>query len=116
MNSMRRLSPKVTMNFWHFERCTKYRYKMMQRLEIKNLVQAAIRKAAHENGIVFRVLKALPEHVHSIATLPNGMTDSQALALLKGRLSYNSGQIILSIVVRYYTLQHFKKGSVNRKV
>jgi putative transposase len=61
---------------------------MMQRSEIKNLVTAAIRKAAHENGIVFRKLKVLPDHVHSLATLPNGMTDSKALALLKGRSSY----------------------------
>ncbi|HLD43051.1 MAG TPA: hypothetical protein VJB08_03650 [Candidatus Nanoarchaeia archaeon] len=37
MNSMKRLSHKVTMNLWHFEWCTKYRYKMMQRLEIKIL-------------------------------------------------------------------------------
>ena len=88
MNDMRRLSHKVTMNFWHFEWCTKYRYKMMRRGEIKNLVAAAIRKAATEHGIVFRVLSVLPEHVHSLATLPNGMTDSQALALLKGRSSY----------------------------
>ena len=88
MNNMRRLSYKVTMNFWHFEWCTKYRYKMMQRLEIKNLVTATIRKAASEHGIVFRILSVLPEHVHSLATLPNGMTDSQALALLKGRSSY----------------------------
>ena len=88
MNSMRRLSHKVTMNFWHFEWCTKYRYKMMRRLEIKNLVQAAIRKAASEHGIVFRILKVLPEHAHMIATLPNGMTDSKALGLLKGRSSY----------------------------
>jgi len=48
----------------------------MGRLEIKNLVQAAIRKAAHEHGIAFRVLNVLPEHVHALASLPNGMTDS----------------------------------------
>ena len=88
MNNIIRLSHKVTMNFWHFEWCTKYRYKMMQRVEIKNLVEAAIRKAAHEHGIKFRILTLLPEHVHSLATLPNGMTDSRALGLLKGRSSY----------------------------
>ena len=60
----------------------------MQRLEIKNLVTATIRKAATEHGITFRVLAVLPEHVHALATLPNGMTDSRALALLKGRSSY----------------------------
>ena len=88
MNGARRLSHKVTVNFWHFEWCTKYRYKMMRRLEIKNLVTAAIRKAAAEHGIVFRTLAVMPEHVHALATLPNNMTDSRALALLKGRSSF----------------------------
>ena len=106
MENMRHLSHKVTMNFWHFEWCTKYRYKMMQRLEIKNLVLAAIRKAAHEHGIVFRVLKVLPEHVHALATLPNGMTDSRALALLKGRSSYlifrNREHVALRYLKRHF--------------
>ena len=88
MKNLRRLSHKVTMNFWHLEWCTKYRYRMMRRLEIKNLVTAAIRKSAHKHGIVFRVLTVLPEHVHALATLPNGMTDSRALQLLKGLSSY----------------------------
>ena len=86
--TLRRMSHKVGMNYWHFEWCTKYRYKMMKRLEIKNFVSAAIRKAAHEHGILFRVLRVLPEHVHVLTTLPNGMTDSRALALLKGRSSF----------------------------
>ena len=106
MNNMKRLSHKVTMNFWHFEWCTKYRYKMMQRLEIKNLVNAAIRKAAHEHGITFRVLGVLPEHVHALASLPNGMTDSRALALLKGRSSYLIFRNREHVALRYHK-RHF---------
>lgn len=83
-----RLSHKVCMNFWHFEWCTKYRYKMMRTEEIKNLVQAAIRKAAHEQGILIRELSVMPDHVHTLVTLPNGMTDLRALQLLKGRSAY----------------------------
>jgi len=82
------LSHKVGANFWHFEWCTKYRYNMMSRLELKNLVEAAIRKAAHEHRIVIHIISVMPDHVHMLVSLPNGMTDACALQLLKGRSSY----------------------------
>ena len=86
--TLRRMSHTVGLNFWHFEWCTKYRYKMMKRFEIKNLVEAAIRKAAKEHRIKIHILKCMPDHVHLLATLPNNMTDSRARMLLKGRSSY----------------------------
>jgi putative transposase len=86
--TLRRGSHKVGMNYWHFEWCTKYRYQMMRRMELKNLVLAAIRKAAHEHRIKIHILKVLPDHIHMVATLPNGMTDSKAAMLMKGRSSY----------------------------
>ena len=79
---------KVGTNFWHLEWCPKYRYKMMQKLEHKNLVAATIRKAATEHGIVIHYLAVLPDHVHVLVTLPHGMTDSKAFHLLKGRSAY----------------------------
>ena len=79
---------KIGVNFWHMEWCPKYRYKMMQKLENKNLVAAAIRKAAFENGIVIHYLKVLPEHIHTLVSLPHGMDDSKAFNLLKGRSAY----------------------------
>ena len=60
----------------------------MQKYENKNLVGAAIRKAAHEHGIIIHYLAVMPEHIHALATLPHGMTDSKALQLLKGRSAY----------------------------
>ena len=81
-------SHKLGLNFWHLEWCPKYRYKMMQKLENKNLVQAAIRKAACEHNIKIHILSVMPEHVHLLATLPHGMTDSKAFNLLKGRSAY----------------------------
>ena len=85
---LRRSSHKVGINYWHFEWCTKYRYNMMQRLDLKNLVQAAIRKVAREFNIQIHILKVLPDHIHMVATLPNGMTDSKACGLLKGKSAY----------------------------
>jgi len=85
---MMKLSHKVGANFWHFEWCTKYRYQMMGRLELKNLVEAAIRKAAHEHCIMIHIISVMPNHVHMLVSLPNGMADTIALQLLKGRSSY----------------------------
>jgi len=85
---LRKLSHKVHLNFWHLQWCTKYRYKMMSKQENRNLVAAAIRKAACENRIEIIELEVMPDHVHLSCTLPNNMTDSQALGLLKGRSAY----------------------------
>ena len=86
--NLKHFSHKVGLNFWHLEWCPKYRYKMMRKLENKNLVAAAIRKAASEHGIKLHYLAVMPDHVHSLATLPHGMTESKAFNLLKGRSSY----------------------------
>ena len=79
---------KVGLNFYHFEWATKYRYEMMRKLENKNLVAAAIRKAAHEHHIKIQTLSVMPEHVHTRVSLPYGMTPSKAFQLLKGRSAY----------------------------
>ena len=99
--TLRRTSHKVSKNFWHFEWCTKYRYKMMKRYEIKNLVEATIRKSAKENSIILHILKVLLDHVHMLVTLPNNMTDSKALQLLKGRSAFLIFRNRVNIRLRY---------------
>ena len=99
-------SHKRGTNFWHLEWCPKYRYHMMQKLENKNIVAAAIRKAAHEHGIIIHFLAVMPDHVHVLATLPHGMTDSGAFQILKGRSAY----IIFSVKEKFrlrYPQGHF---------
>jgi len=86
--NLRRFSHKVGLNFWHLEWCTKYRYKMMQKLHNKNLVEAAIRKAATENKIKIHYISVMPDHIHLLATFPRGVTDSEAFRVLKGRSAY----------------------------
>jgi putative transposase len=81
-------SHKVGLNFWHLEWCTKYRYNMMRKWDIKNLVEAAIRKAAFEHRIKLHFISVMPDHVHLLVTLPHGMTESKAFNLLKGRSAY----------------------------
>lgn len=41
----------VGISMWHFEWCSKYRYKMFQKDKYKNLVTACIRKAASMHEI-----------------------------------------------------------------
>ena len=86
--TLRHSSHKVGMNYWHFEWCTKYRYHMMRKPSLKNLVAATIRKAAKEHLIQLHILKVLPDHIHLLASLPNQMLDSRAAMILKGRSAY----------------------------
>lgn len=81
---LKRYSHKVGLNFWHFVFVTKYRYKMFGKFKQQKLIEACIRKQAVKHGIQIHVLKAMPEHVHMLISLPRGMTDSCALQLLKG--------------------------------
>jgi putative transposase len=81
-------SHKVGLNCWHLVWATKYRYKMMQKFGHKNLVVAAIRKAAYEHHISVHELEVMPDHVHLLAVLPSGMTDCEAFRILKGRSAY----------------------------
>jgi len=87
-STLKNYSHKVGVNFWHIEFATKYRYKMFGKFKQKNLIAACIRKVAHNHGIKIHILNVMAEHVHMLATLPHGMTDSKALMLLKGGSAY----------------------------
>ena len=100
---LNRYCHKVGANFWHMEWCPKYRYKMMKKQENKNIVAAAIRKAAFEHGIQIHYLKVLPEHIHMHVSFPHGIDDSRAFNLLKGRSAY-----ILFRVKEKYRLRYPK--------
>ncbi len=79
---------KVGINFWHMTWQTKYRYKMFRKPEYKNLCEASIRKAAFRYGIKIKVINVQADHVHSLLTLPHGMSEVKAMQLLKGYSSY----------------------------
>jgi len=75
---------KIGINFWHLTWQTKYRYMMFAKFEYKNLCEASIRKAAFRHDIKVHVINVQPEHVHTLVTLPKGMTDEIAFHRLKG--------------------------------
>ncbi len=54
-------SHNVGLNCWHLVWATKYRYAMMREFGHKNLVAAAIRRAATEHRIAVHELEVMPD-------------------------------------------------------
>jgi len=74
----------VGISMWHFEWCTKYRYKMFGKQEYLNLITACIRRAATMHEIKIIELNVQPEHVHCVVGISLTMTPVSALQILKG--------------------------------
>ena len=68
----------------HLEWCTKYRYKMFQKFEYKNLISACIRRAASLHQINVIELNVQPEHIHCIVSVAFSFSVSKVLQILKG--------------------------------
>ena len=79
-----RSSHSIGVSMWHFEWCTKYRYKMFGKQEYKNLITACIRRAASMHEIKIIELNVQPEHVHCVVAISLTTSPSQALQYLKG--------------------------------
>lgn len=69
---------------WHFEWCTKCRYKMFGKDEYRNLITACIRRAASMYEITIIELNVQPEHVHCVVGISLTMLPVRALQILKG--------------------------------
>jgi len=79
-----RSSHSVGISMWHFEWCTKYRYKMFRKEEYRNLMTACIRRAASTHEIKILELNVQPEHVHCVVGIKLSMSPTYALQILKG--------------------------------
>ena len=79
-----RSSHAVGISMWHFEWCTKYRYKMFGKEEYRNLITACIRRAASMHEIKIIELNVQPEHVNCVVGISLTMTPVKALQILKG--------------------------------
>ena len=86
---------------WHFEWCTKYRYRMLGREDIKNLCLVAIREAAKRHSMEIIDLEVDVDHVHVIVSIPLTMAPSKALHLLKGLTSKLMFQLVPNFRKRY---------------
>jgi len=77
-------SHSVGISMWHFEWCTKYRYKMFGKEEYRNLISACIRRAASMHGIKIMELNVQPDHVHCVVAIALSISPAKALQYLKG--------------------------------
>ena len=87
-NKYEKRTHSVGISMWHFEWCTKYRYKMFGKQEYLNLITACIRRAASLHEIKIIELNVQPEHVHCAVAISLSMSPSQALQILKGGSAY----------------------------
>ena len=84
----RHWSYKVGVNVHHLEWCTKYRYNMFRQEKYKKLAEDILRETAKRWKMVIRELFIMPDHVHVSVECPPRISQSKALQLLKGNLSY----------------------------
>ena len=84
VNEYQKSNHSIGISMWHFEWCTKYRYKMFRKEEYKNLVIACIRRAAGLHQIKIIELNVQPEHIHCVVAISLIMSPAQALNILKG--------------------------------
>ncbi|HLD83972.1 MAG TPA: IS200/IS605 family transposase [archaeon] len=101
---------------WHIEWCTKYRYKMMRKLENRNMVAACIRQAASRHWINVLALEVMPEHMHGIFDLPKGTSEERAAKLLKGYSSWEVFRVKPEYRLRYPKGHFWSRGYMARTV
>lgn len=89
---------------WHFEWCTKYRYKIFKRSYLKNLCLIAIQESAKTANICLIDAEVDVDHVHVIAGIPMTMSPTKALHLLKGK----SAKILFVLVPKLR--KRYRKG------
>ncbi len=87
-NSYENRNHNVGISMWHFEWCTKYRYKMFRQEKLKTFCEVAVKECCARNNFKILALNVQPEHIHLVASLPRGITDIKALQLLKGFTSF----------------------------
>lgn len=96
----------VGWNTWHFEWCTKFRYKIFRQNYIKNLCLIAITEAAKRHRIDILEIEVDINHVHVVTSIPMTMSPVKALNLMKGLSAYLLFKLVPNLRKRY------KKGSL----
>ena len=69
---------------YHLEWCPKYRYNLFRKQELKNLCEEILHEVASRHNITIKELSVMPDHIHTVVSIPPTMSVSKALHLLKG--------------------------------
>ena len=95
-------------NFQHIVLVTKYRYKMFKNPKTVEIIRSALYDAAERHGMAIKEMSFGEDfaHVHMEVSIPNTMSISYAVQLLKGYLSYKVFKEILLHGLRYFK-EHF---------
>ncbi len=91
----------VGWNTFHFEWCTKYRYKVLKSEYIKNICLIAILEAGKRYKIDVMDAEADVDHVHVVAGLPMTMSPVDALNKMKGYTSKLILELVPNLRKRY---------------
>ena len=100
----------VAWSTWHFEWCTKYRYKIFKQEYIKNLCLTSVQEAAKRHNIEILEIEADIDHIHIIASIPLTMAPSKALNLIKGFSAYLLFRLVPNLRKRYKKGHLWSKG------
>jgi putative transposase len=104
-------SHKVGVNVHHFEWCTKYRYRMLKQEKYKIFAEEVLKEVATRHKMIIRELFVMPEHIHLSVEVPPSMSQSKALQLLKGNLSYKLFRLNEHFRLRYPKGHFFSPGA-----
>jgi len=109
---IRRYSHKIGVNVHHLEWCTKYRYKMFRQQKYKKLAENLLKEIALRHKMHIRELFVMPEHIHLSVECPPSISQSKALQLLKGGLSYRLFRANENFRLRYPRGHFFSPGAL----
>ena len=90
---------------------TKYRYKMFKQDKYKKLCEDLLREIALRHNFIIRELFVMPEHIHISLECPPSVSQSKALQLLKGNLSYKLFRSNEHFRLRYPRGHFFSPGA-----
>ena len=110
--NMKCYSHKVGVNVHHLEWCTKYRYNMLRQDKYKKFSENVLRETAERHHMIVRELSVMPEHIHISVECPPAMSQSKALQLLKGNLSYKLFRESKNFALRYPKRHFFSPGGL----
>ena len=79
-----RTSHAVGQNSYHLIWKFKWARNPAKFLSVRNVVRAAIRRAACRHGMQIHELEVMEDHIHLFVSLPHTMSVANALRLLKG--------------------------------
>ena len=77
----------VGWNEYHFQWCTKYRYKIFRNLKYKNFCKILIEESCKRYSINLIEYEVDSNHIHLLVSLPLTMTPIEAISKIKGYTS-----------------------------